>query len=207
MTRDCHAQATSSSLENQVHGATQRPASATVRRHDREEVGNWAAGTSQQPTRTRPASARPVRMRSLYERIGHSVCLGETDAFWRCARVLAAIYCVKVHLHQASALSFTRSSRLDPRPASALGLGIQKSAWTGKSLEDRSPTTAPEIPADAGTTGLDTWHEEKALDIALTLRMLGKHNVGIWQVCVANAFLRLCSLVYRSCLQTACIGP
>jgi hypothetical protein len=84
MTRDCHAQATSSSLENQVHGATQRPASATVRRHDREEVGNWATRTSQPPTK-RPASARPVCMRSLYERIGRSVCRGETDAFWRCA--------------------------------------------------------------------------------------------------------------------------
>ena len=86
MTRDCHAQATSSSSsENQVHGATKRPASATVRRHDREEVGNWASLSYQPPTKTRPASARPVRMRSLYERIGRSVCRGETDAFWRCS--------------------------------------------------------------------------------------------------------------------------
>ena len=122
--------------------------------------------------------------------------------------VLAAIYCVKVHLHQASALSFTRSSRLPPRPVSALGLGIHKSAGSGKSLEDSSPTTVPEIPAaDAETTGLESWHEETALDVAVTLMMLGKQNVGIWQVCVGNVCLRLCNLVYRGCLQTACIGP
>ena len=121
--------------------------------------------------------------------------------------VLAALYCVKVHLHQASALSFTRSSRLPPRPASALGLGKQKSAGTGKSLEDKSPTTASEIPADAETGGLDSWYEETALDVALTLRMLDKQNVGIWQVCVGNVCLHLCSLVYCGCLKTACIGP